>query len=206
MDPATRDHLVLLAAELGEPLSPAQVNGLARYQELLAEWNSKVNLTSVVEPRGVVELHFIDSLAVLHVVGNAETLIDVGAGAGFPGAVVAFMRPELAVVCLEAVQKKVAFMRAVGRELAPNLDAVWGRLEAFTENGRRFDVAVSRAVWDPAEWVERGASLVKPGGRLVAMQGSEQPALNAPAGFLAGSHFDYRAGRASRRLVVFERA
>ncbi|MCU1277262.1 MAG: rRNA small subunit 7-methylguanosine (m7G) methyltransferase GidB, partial [bacterium] len=103
MDKATKERLVSGAAELGVALDGAQVDKLVQYLALLQSWNRKINLTAITEPRAVVELHFLDSLAVAPLVRECATLIDVGAGAGFPGAVLAIALPSLAVTCIDAV-------------------------------------------------------------------------------------------------------
>src|SRR6185436_4568256 len=78
------------AAALAIDLSPPVTAALFRYLDLLLFWNRKVNLTAVRDPAEIVDRHFIDSLAVLpHIPSTARTLVDIGSGAGFPGAVIA---------------------------------------------------------------------------------------------------------------------
>ena len=83
----------------------------------LLRWNSKVNLTAVTEPAEVAEVHIVDSLALLRTLGPARTMLDVGCGAGLPGAVLACVRSDLTVTCCDMVLKKVAFVKAVAAEL-----------------------------------------------------------------------------------------
>jgi 16S rRNA (guanine527-N7)-methyltransferase len=202
LDAATKQRLAEGAAALGVTLDGSQLSRLGEYLSLLQTWNRKINLTAITEPRAVVELHFLDSLAVAPLVRDAETLIDVGAGAGFPGAVLAIALPNLYVTAIDAVAKKVAFLQTLRRTVAPNLEARHVRDEAMRET---FGVAVSRATWDPPVWLGHGARLVAPGGRLIAMQTGEAPQLEAPVGFLLEPAVEYTVGGARRRLQPFRR-
>lgn len=202
MDKATKEHVVSRARALGVALDGAQVDKLAEYLALLLKWNPKINLTAITAPRDVVELHFLDSLAVAPLVRASATLIDVGSGAGFPGAVLAIALPSLAVTCIDAVAKKVAFLSTLKRTVAPNLEPLHRRDEAID---RTFGAAVSRATWDPPEWLTHGAPLVAPGGRLIAMQTADAPILEAPAGFTREPPVEYEVGGARRRIQSFRR-
>lgn len=164
------ESLVAGAARLGVPLDAEATRRFDRYLELLLRWNARIKLTSVTDPAEVVERHFLDSLAIVPELGDAATLVDVGAGAGFPGLVTAIVRPGLRVTAVESIQKKCAFLEAVKRELGlSGVEVIPDRMEALVRSGRQFDVAVSRATFAPAEWVVRGTPLVAPGGRLIAM-------------------------------------
>ena len=201
-DAATSQRLVSGAAALGVALDAAQVDKLAQYLALLQTWNRKINLTAITEARAVVELHFLDSLAVAPLVRDCATLIDVGAGAGFPGAVLAIALPHLRVTAIDGVAKKVAFLQTLKRTLAPNLEPLHARDEQID---RAFDAAVSRATWDPPQWLMHGSRLVAPGGVLVAMQTAEAPELDAPVGFRRAPAVAYEVGGAARRLQPFRR-
>jgi 16S rRNA (guanine527-N7)-methyltransferase len=205
LDPATSRRLADGAAALGMPLDAAQLAKLEQYLALLQQWNRRINLTAIDDETGVVELHFLDSLAIAPLVRPYSSLIDVGAGAGFPGAVLAVALPSLAVTCIDGVAKKVAFLQTLRRTIAPNLEPHHLRLEQLLSRGRVFDVAVSRATWDPAEWLTRGAPLVAAGGLLIAMQTADAPLLAAPADFEPCSPIDYEVGGARRRLQPFRR-
>ena len=86
---------------------------LHRLMGELLKWNAKVNLTAITAPGEVVEKHFLDSLAVLPEVEGAGSVLDVGAGAGFPGLPLKMARPALAVTMVDAVGKKVGYLKAV---------------------------------------------------------------------------------------------
>ena len=89
MDPATKLLLKQRASALDVRLDDDQLARLSRYQELLSTWNTRINLTSVTDPSEVADRHFLDSLAPVPFLLDVETLVDVGAGAGFPGSVIA---------------------------------------------------------------------------------------------------------------------
>jgi 16S rRNA (guanine527-N7)-methyltransferase len=203
LDPATSRLLRDGAARLGVALDDDQVRRLERYLALLQEWNRRINLTAIDHERGIVELHFLDSLAVAPLVRGLETLVDVGSGAGFPGAVLAIALPSLNVTAIDAVAKKVAFLQTLRRTVAPNLSPLHLRDEQLGE--RVFDGAVSRATWDPQEWLAHGAPLIGDNGLLVAMQTADAPVLDPPVGFTRLDAVEYSAGEARRRLQPFRR-
>jgi 16S rRNA (guanine527-N7)-methyltransferase len=202
LDAATKQRLTAGAAALDAPLTDAQLSKLAEYARLLQTWNRKINLTAIDDERGIAELHFLDSLAAVPLARGFATMIDVGAGGGFPGAVLAIALPELRVTAIDGVAKKVAFLQTLKRTVAPNLEPLHMRDEAME---RTFDVAISRATWDPPVWLEHGARLVAPSGRLIAMQTGEAPELATPAGFDREPPIAYVAGGAARRLQSFRR-
>jgi len=158
---------------LGLTVGPASRARLAAYVERLLVWNRKVNLTGVTAPAMVAELHVVDSLALLRSLGEARTLLDIGSGAGFPGAVVACVREDLMVTCCDSVQKKVSFVKAIGAELGLGMRAVAVRSagDPEAEGLGRHDAVVSRAVADPARWLPLGARYMAEGGRVLAMLG-----------------------------------
>ena len=138
-----------------------------------------MNLTSVTEATDVQVKHFLDSLTVLAAmpepVRRGErtcTLLDVGAGAGFPGIPLAIARPLLRVTLLEATQKKCRFLEYVVTALhRPGIEVVCGRAEELAHDPKRrgaYDVVVARAVASLATLAELCLPFVKVGGRMIA--------------------------------------
>lgn len=157
-------------AELGVDVDPETQKKLLAYLERMAKWNRVYNLTALRNPGEWVSHHLLDSLSVLpHVKG--PLVADVGSGAGFPGLVLAMVRPDWQVVSVEAVDKKAAFQRQVSAELALTNVRVEGcrvedvRLEAGA------DSVVSRAFSSLADFVNLTRHLLKPGGQWAAMKG-----------------------------------
>jgi len=150
---------------------------LDQYVVLLLQWNRRINLTAARSVDDIWAHHVEDSLAVVpHVPADAQRLLDVGSGGGFPGLVIAIARPDLSVTLLEPVHKKRAFLATAARELGlSTVDALAERLEAHA--GRSYDVATSRATWPVGEWIDRARAFVKPGGLIIAMEGRDQHAL-----------------------------
>lgn len=150
---------------------------LLGYMELLLKWNERVNLTAITDPLEVVDKHLLDSLAVLPEVPQLGRVLDVGAGAGLPGLPWAIARPALQVTLVDAVQKKVAFMKAAIATLglASRAKAVHQRAEGAGDGLGTFDVVVSRAFTDLERWLPLATQYLTPSGVVVAMVG-QQPA------------------------------
>ena len=148
------DALVAGLAELGLDLSEAQIRQLLDYLALIQKWNKVYNLTAVRDPAEMLTHHLLDSLAVIRPLrqqlqGRAPTdgqgfrLLDVGAGAGLPGVVIAICCPDVAVTCVDTVAKKATFIQQAAIALKlPNLKGLHARVENLVD---RFDVVSSRA-------------------------------------------------------------
>jgi 16S rRNA (guanine527-N7)-methyltransferase len=151
---------------------PDEANAtFARYLELIGKWNRVHNLTAVRETDQMVVLHLLDSLSLLPYLGEAKTLVDVGSGPGLPGIPVAVARPDIAVTLLDSNHKKCAFLRQAKAELGlANVEVACERVEHW-KSPQRFDVVVSRAFSELADFVAQAKHLVAPGGKLVAMKG-----------------------------------
>ncbi|HET6922923.1 MAG TPA: RsmG family class I SAM-dependent methyltransferase [Anaeromyxobacteraceae bacterium] len=175
MSPAFEEALARGVEALGLPVDPEARRLLARFAERLLAWNAKVNLTAVTGPAGLAEKLFVDSLALLPLLGPARTVLDVGSGAGLPGMALACARRELQVTCCDASARKVAFVKAVSAELGLDVRGVAVRAGGDPRReGLPFaEAVVSRALAEPAEWVPLGARYLAPGGRLFAMLGQK---------------------------------
>lgn len=167
--------------EIGIPFSPDLPEKLRVYMELLAEWNEKMDLTAVLEEDETLDKHFIDSLTVLKtgLTDGAESLIDVGTGAGFPGLVIALARPEIRVTLLDAQMKRLKFLEAVIERLhVTNVRVAHDRAEDGArkpEMREKYDLAVARAVAPLNVLCEYLLPYVRIGGKTVCWKG---PALS----------------------------
>lgn len=147
------------------------------YKDMIKEWNEKVNLTAITEDEEIIKKHFIDSIKSYRFeeLNNCKNLIDIGTGAGFPGIPLKIMRPDLEVVLLDSLNKRVNFLNEVIKRLGlTGIKAIHGRAEDFArENNYRekFDVAISRAVANMSVLSELCIPFVKNGGYFVAMKG-----------------------------------
>lgn len=183
---APGSRLAAGASKLGVDLAPAQLAALETLAAELADWNTRVNLTSITAPDEVVDKHLLDSLAVLPLL-RGLAVADVGSGAGFPGLPLAIADLDRRYTLIESTGKKVKFIRHVAEKLAlPNVEAVLGRAESYRP-ARPFDSVVARALGSLAEFVRVAGHLAGRDGRLLAMKGRPPEAeLKAlPAGWKA---------------------
>jgi 16S rRNA (guanine527-N7)-methyltransferase len=151
---------------------------IARYHEMLADWNTRMNLTGDTEFATSLDRHYTDSLAPLaneQLFPEGVSLIDVGSGAGFPGLPLAIARPDLKVTLLDSLMKRIHFLAAVVEELGlTNVKLVHARAE---DGGRdpacraQFDIAVARAVAPLPVLCELLLPFVKTGGRMICYKG-----------------------------------
>lgn len=146
---------------------------LNRYYEMLIDTNKVMNLTTITEYSEVVIKHFADSAAIGCITdmnGNID-LIDVGTGAGFPGIVLKIVYPQVSVVLLDSLNKRVNFLKNVITELGlTGISAIHGRAEDIARNKdyrEKFDLCVSRAVANMSSLSEYCLPFVKVGGRFI---------------------------------------
>jgi len=183
------------ARQLQVDLSEDQTHKLLRYLALIERWNKVYNLTAVRELPAMLTQHLVDSLAVvaplrrqLQVLPGAAgepdasvRLLDVGAGAGLPGVVIAICCPDIRVSCVDTVAKKAAFIQQVAVTLKlPNLCGVHARVESLAGP---FEVISSRAFASLADFVSGSRAALAEGGVWMAMKGKHPaPELAALAG------------------------
>ena len=143
---------------------------LLDYLALIEKWNRVYNLTAVREPRQMLTQHVLDSLAVApHLTG--QRLVDVGSGAGLPGIPLALALPRTHVTLVESSHKKSTFLNQALIELGlKNVEVVNARVESW-DTPARFEVVISRALSDLAEFVRLAGHVCAKGGVLAAMKG-----------------------------------
>jgi 16S rRNA (guanine527-N7)-methyltransferase len=126
-------------------ISPNLYTQLSTYLDLLLKWNARTNLTAIRDPEEIVRRHFGESLfAALHL-PPADTLLDLGSGAGFPGLPIALLHPETRVTLAESQNKKATFLREAVRTLDIPVEVWPNRAEALPQS-RRFHTVTLRAV------------------------------------------------------------
>ncbi|WP_027793076.1 16S rRNA (guanine(527)-N(7))-methyltransferase RsmG [Paraburkholderia acidipaludis] len=178
---ADRDALARMLEEgaqaLGVELNERQHEQLLDYVTLLAKWNAVYNLTAIRDPRQMLIQHILDSLSILPHLPSRESaaVLDVGSGGGLPGIVLAIARPDWSVTLNDIVHKKTAFQSQAKAELGlTNLSVITGRVESLrpgVEVPKKFDLIVSRAFADLADFVTLARHLVADGGAIWAMKG-----------------------------------
>ena len=196
-------------AALGLTLPAGAQAKLLDFLALLRKWNRVYNLTAIDDEPGIVTQHLLDSLSVLPHLPAADSLVDVGSGAGLPGLPLALARPAMAVTLVEAVQKKCAFQQQAKIELGlANLSIHCGRVEELAA-GQGHAAVISRAFAELAEFVRVAGHLAAPGGRLYAMKGllpeQEIAALPAPWRVAERRPLLVPGLAAQRHLIVLER-
>jgi 16S rRNA (guanine527-N7)-methyltransferase len=165
------------ATELGLNLSAYQKQQLLDYVALLGKWNSVYNLTAIRDTKQMMIQHILDSLALVPAVAarRAASVLDVGSGGGLPGIVLAIALPDVRVTLNDIVHKKTAFQSQAKAQLGlTNLAVVTGRVEELRpghEVAEKFDVIVSRAFAELADFVTLSRHLVADEGRILAMKG-----------------------------------
>jgi 16S rRNA (guanine527-N7)-methyltransferase len=214
--------LVEGAAALAVNLPPDAAGRLLTYQSELLKWNARVNLTAITEPSEAVEKHLLDSLAVapdvasLLAAGPAATtgLLDLGAGAGLPGIPLAVALPQLTATLVDAVEKKVAFMKmgAVKAGVASRVKAVHARADGDPGRERLplAQVVVARAFRDVASFLALARAYLAPGGHAVAMLGRapavaelERAGQGVGLALTSSRTFVLPFSKASRGVAVF---
>lgn len=146
------------------------------YMNLLIEWNQKINLTAITEPKEIILKHFIDSLTINKYIQQKSTLADVGTGAGFPGIPLKILRPDIKVTLVDSLNKRINFLNEVIEKLnLEDIVTVHSRIEDFGKNKsyrEKFDYVTARAVANLAVLSEYLIPIAKIGGKCVCMKGS----------------------------------
>jgi 16S rRNA (guanine527-N7)-methyltransferase len=167
--------------DLGLPVSVDQQAQLLAYMDLIAKWTKVYNLTAVRDANEMLTHHLLDSLAVITPLrreaarlnlpqGQTQlNMLDVGAGAGLPGIVIAITCPDVSVTCVDTVAKKAAFIQQVAATLKlPNLKGLHARVESLTQP---YDVVCSRAFASLVDFTAWSQSALAPHGVWMAMKG-----------------------------------
>jgi len=160
-------------------LSSEQLSLLSAHLELLRKWNAHLNLTSLRSDEAIVSRHFGESLfsarMLKPLIPSEASLVDFGSGAGFPGIPIKIWIRELRVVLIESRQKKATFLNEVIRALGVEGIAVSNRRAEEFET--QTDVVTLRAVEKFAKILPIAGRLVRPGGRLALLIGSQQTSV-----------------------------
>lgn len=158
-------------------IADKQVEKFFSYMNLLIEWNQKINLTTIIEPKEIIIKHFVDCGTILKYLKNGETIIDIGTGAGFPGIPVKILNENLNVTLVDSLNKRIIFLNEVCAALnLENIQLIHSRAEDLAKNKEyreKFDKSVSRAVANLSTLSEYDLPFIKIGGQMIAMKGFE---------------------------------
>ncbi len=170
------EELEIEAKQIEIELTKEQIEKYYNYMNLLLEWNEKINLTAIINPKEIILKHFVDSLTIAKYINDDEKLIDVGTGAGFPGIPLSIVKENTDIVLLDSLNKRINFLQEVKENLRlKNITTIHGRAEEFGKNKKEretYDIATSRAVAPLNILLEYLLPLVKVGGKAICMKGS----------------------------------
>ena len=176
------------AKRLGISLLPHQTERICTYINELLRWNKKINLTSTTDLKRILNEHVLDSLLPARHLGRVNALVDVGAGAGFPGIPIKILRPEISVVFIEARRKKASFLQhAIVMLGLADCEIFWGRGEDAAVK-HRFEekpagAIITRAAVKDEIVLDMGDAFTRGRGRIFLMKGAlpkmEREALEA---------------------------
>ena len=166
-------------AEQGLELNDRQKKQFHDYFRMLVEWNQKINLTAITAEEEVYLKHFYDSLAPIlqgYVQNEPISLLDIGAGAGFPSLPMKILFPQLEVTIIDSLNKRIQFLHLLAEELGlEGVHFYHGRAEDFAQDKQfraQFDLVTARAVARMQVLSELTIPFLKVGGRLIALKAS----------------------------------
>lgn len=142
----------------------------------MLEWNQKINLTAIKEPKEVISKHFIDSLTIQKCLKTGNKVADIGTGAGFPGIPLSIVREDCNFLLIDSLNKRVTFLNEAIQKLdLKNVKAIHARAEEaaqMKDYRENFDIVTSRAVANMSTLLEYLLPFCKDKGLAICMKGS----------------------------------
>ena len=165
-----------LLSEINIEINENKIDMFYLYIQELLEWNKKINLTAIEDENEIILKHFIDSLTVQKYIKNAQNIIDIGTGAGFPGIPLAIVNEKSNIVLLDSLNKRINFLNNVIQKLElSNVKAIHGRAEdlaKIVQHREKYDIVISRAVAPFNVLLEYMLPFNKVNSYTIAMKGS----------------------------------
>lgn len=169
------DLLLNGSQELGINLTEERLRRFSIYLRDLKKWNRVYNLTSIRDDEGIIVKHFIDSLSYLKAfpVRKALKIVDIGAGAGFPGLPIKIVLPEIMITLVDSSMKKTLFLKHICRVLGlEGVEIIQKRAEELKEGlSPSFDIVLTRALYKIKDLLRFGIPILHSGGLMVVSKG-----------------------------------
>ena len=168
-------YLVQKSEKICEKISVNQVENFYKYMLLLLEWNQKMNLTAITDEKEIIYKHFIDSISINKYIKEANNIMDVGTGAGFPGIPLKLLNKDINFVLVDSLNKRINFLEEVKKQLKiEKLELIHSRVEDLAKNKiyrEKIDIVVSRAVANLSVLLEYMLPFVRKDGICICMKG-----------------------------------
>lgn len=165
-EPQTERRVGVVVDAFAKDTSAASRALVVQFLATLRQWNKKLDLTAAKTEDELVDLFVADAAVLAGLLAPGQRVCDVGAGAGAPGFVLALLRPDLQLTLIEPLAKRTSFLRTFwathAATHAPSLRLWLEPVATAKARGDRFDVAVSRATFEPTVWLETGRDLLRP--------------------------------------------
>ena len=177
-----KNEFINALKELDIDITDNMLENLDTYYKMLIEYNSHTNLTRITEENEVYLKHFYDSLTLVKAINlDDQSLLDVGTGAGFPGLVLKIIFPDLKVILVDSLNKRIIFLNSVIESLnLKKIVAIHARAEEYAkENKEKYDIVTSRAVANLNTLSELCIPMVKVGGYFIPMKAEAENELNS---------------------------
>lgn len=200
------------------PLNQEQAEKIQAYLELLQKWNKKFNLTAIREPKEIFGKHILDSLAPFKLsIPLQGKIVDMGSGAGLPGIVLSIVKPELEMISIEKIQKKITFQDIAKAQLKlSHFQPLSSRLENLHQDSQyqgQFDFVISRALSQLNDLFQLGLPFLKKGGFFLLWKGKKwseeleavQPQFLEQVSLVENQEYQFSNYEVGGRLLLFRR-
>lgn len=170
-----KEELLYKMKKIDIELTEKQVKQFYIYMNLLIEWNNKINLTAITEPKEIILKHFVDCATINKFIDENKVL-DIGTGAGFPGIPLKIINEDLEITLADSLNKRIKFLDIVIETLELNkIETIHARAEELAKNKKyrqSYDIVVSRAVAALNVLLEYTTPFIKVGGKVICMKGN----------------------------------